>query len=346
MKKFILLVFLVLIISVPVKATDIAAPSAPEDIQDLLPDSSASFGEDVWYIFKQAISDLTPDIAQATSICAGLITIVLVSYVLVSYTETATKTVQLVSTVCIAALLIKPSNAYIQLGVQTIRQLCEYGKLLLPVMTTALAAEGGITSATALYAGTVVFNTFLSTGITKLIVPMTYIFLVLSVAGRATGENVLDNLKSFMKWLITWSLKITLYLFTGYLGITGVVSGKVDASSIKAAKLALAGFVPVVGGVMSDASEAILISVGAMRSAAGVSGLLITIAICITPFLKISIHYILLKLTAAVSAVIGDKTCVKLIEDFTAVMGFLLATTGTVGLLHLISTVCFMRGVG
>ncbi len=346
MKKFLILLLLISVVAVPVQAMEVTAPPVQDGVQDLLPNESASFSEDIWYILKQAISNLRPDIAQAVSVCAGLISIVLVASILGCYTSAMEKTIRLACTVCIAAMLVKPSNAFIQLGVTTIQQLCEYGKLLLPVMTTALAAEGGITSATGLYAGTVVFNTFLSSGITKLVVPMIYIFLVLCVAGGATGENVLKNLKDFMKWLITWSLKITLYLFTGYLGITGVVSGTVDASAIKAAKLALSGFVPVVGSVMSDASEAILVSVSTMKNAAGVGGMLALIAICITPFLKIGLQYILLKLTAAVCAVLGDKVSVQLVEDFTTVMGFLLAMTGTVCLLHLVSTVCFMRGVG
>ena len=346
MKKLIILLLMILVIAVPVQATEVTTPPVQGSAQDLLPNDSASFGEDIWYIFKQAISNLRPDIAQAAGICAGLISVVLVSSILGCYASKTEKTVRLACTVCIAVLLIEPSNAFIQLAVGTIQQLCEYGKLLLPVMTTALAAEGGITSATGLYAGTVVFNTFLSAGITKLIVPMIYIFLVICVAGSATGENVLKNLKEFMKWLITWSLKITLYLFTGYLGITGVVSGTVDASAIKATKLAISGFVPVVGSVMSDASEAILVSVGAMKNAAGVGGILALIAICIIPFLKIALQYILLKLTSAVCAVLSDKVSVKLIEDYTTVMGILLAMTGIVCLLHLVSTVCFMRGVG
>ena len=346
MKKTLILLLLFLFIALPVNATHISAPPVQGDAVDLVPVESASFSEDVWYIFKEAISNLSPSIAQATGICAGLIAIVLLTAVFGNCVSASKRAVQLVCTVCISTLLFKPSNTYIQLGARNVQQLCEYGKLLLPVMTTALAAEGGVTAATGLYAGTVIFNTVLSSGITKLIVPMIYIFLVLCVGESATGENVLKNLKDFMKWLITWSLKITLYLFTGYLGITGVVSGTVDASSIKATKLALSGFVPVVGGIMSDASEAILVSVGVMKNAAGISGILAFIAIFITPFLQIGIHYILLKLASAVCAVLGDKTSVKLIEDFSSAMGILLAVTGIVCVLHLVSTVCFMRGVG
>ena len=83
-----------------------------------------------------------------------------------------------------------------------------------------------------------------------------------------------------------------------------------------------------------------------MKNAAGIYGILALLAILLRPFLKIGIHYLLLKATAAVCSVFGSKSTVGLIEDFSAAMGLLLAMTGSVCLLLLISTVCFMKGVG
>ena len=153
----------------------------------------------------------------------------------------------------------------------------------------------------------------------------------------------MKNLRSFVKWLMTWSLKIVLYVFTGYMGVTGVVSGTADAAAVKATKLTISGVVPVVGGIIADASEAILVSAGVMKSAAGIYGILATVAIFAGPFLKIGVQYMLLKITAAVCGVFGCKRSVEMIRDFSGVMGFLLAMVGTVCLLLLISTVCFMK---
>ncbi len=346
MKKILTLIGIILLFALPVQAMEITPPSAPATAQEIMPKQSANFGDDLLYIFKNAIGELRPDIAEATTICACLIGIVLLVAMIKCYAKSADYVTQLVGTLCIAVLLVKPTNAFLQLGIQTVTELSEYGKLFLPVMTTAIAAEGGITTATGLYTGTVLFNSLLSTAISKLIIPMIYIFISLAVANGAIQENVLKNLKNFVKWLITWSLKIALYLFTGFISITGVISGTVDSASVKATKLALSGIVPVVGSVMSDASEVILVSAGVMKNAAGIYGLLTMIAICIIPFLRIGFQYILLKLCGAVCGVFGAENSMKLIEDFTSVMGILLAMTGCVCLLHLVSTVCFMRGIG
>jgi stage III sporulation protein AE len=213
-------------------------------------------------------------------------------------------------------------------------------------MAAATAAQGGIRTSTAVYAGTAIFNTLLCSAIKLLLIPMIYIFLVLSIVGTASGENSLDKLRDFVKWLSVWLLKIVLYIFTGYITITGVVSGTADAASLKAAKLTMSGMIPVVGGILSDASEAVLVGAGVMKSSVGIYGVLTLIALWIAPFLKIGVRYVLLKMTAAFSQLFCSKEISELIASFSDAMALLLGMTGSVSVMLLISTVCFMKGVG
>lgn len=341
----VVLVFVVLcMIVLPVSAMEIEAPSVPEEARDLLPNQPETFGEGLWQVIKAAVGLIQPALADAVGVCLSVIAVVVLVSVLNSMHDGGKRIVSMVGTVAVAALLIKPANTLIQLGTQTVTELSEYGKLLLPVMTAAMAAQGSITASTAMYTGTAIFDTVLTSAIAKLLVPMIYVFLALAVANSAVGEDVLKQLRDFAKWLITWGLKIVLYLFTGYIGITGVVSGATDAAAVKAAKLAISGAVPVVGGILSDASETVLVSAGVVKNATGVYGMLALFAVWIGPFVKIGAQYLLLKLTGVVCAVFGGKETVNLVNDFTSAMGLILAMTGTVCLLLLISTVCFLKG--
>jgi stage III sporulation protein AE len=180
----------------------------------------------------------------------------------------------------------------------------------------------------------------------KILIPMVYFFLVLSVVNNAIGEEIMKKLRDNMKWIITWLLKTILYIYTGYIGITGVISGTTDATALKVAKLAISGLVPVVGKILSDASETVLISAGAVKNATGIYGLFAILAIWIGPFLQIAIHYLLLKAAGAVCSVISSKPAAELIQDFSSALGLLLAMTGTICLLLLISLVCYLKGVG
>lgn len=331
---------------VPVFTGGITAPQVPQSGSDLMPGETAGFGEGLWEIIREAVSRIRPDLAEAAGLCMSLIAVVLLLSIVQNLPGKMDQVTDLCGAAAIAAMLLGSTNSMIALGTETIQDLSSYGKLLLPVMTSAMAAQGGITGSAALYAGTALFDAVLISLISKLLIPMVYLFLVLSTANSAVGEDILRKLADFVKWVMTWGLKIVLYVFTGYMGITGVVSGTTDAATLKAAKLTISGVVPVVGGILSDASEAVLVSAGVVKNAAGIYGIFAILAVVISPFLRIGVHYLLLKATAAVCGVFGSKRVTGLIGDFSTAMGLLLAMTSSVCFLLLISTVCFLKGVG
>ena len=331
--------------AVPVYAETLEAPAAPEEAADLMPVEQNSFGEDLWCVVRNAVKILEPEIAQCAGICLSVTAAVMLVSVLGSFPGSAKSVTELAGAVAVACLLLNSTNALVRSAVDTVQALSDYGKLLLPVMTTAMAAQGGFTGSAALYTGTAVFDAALGSLISWMLVPIIYIFLVLAVANAALEEELLGKLKQFLKWLASWGLKIVLYVFTGYMAITGVISGTADQTALKAAKLTISGMVPVVGGILSDASETILISAGTVKNAVGVYGLTALIAIAIGPFLRIGIQYLMLKTTASVCATFGSKRITGLISDVSATMGLLLAMTGTMCLLLVISMVCFMKGM-
>ena len=345
MRRLILLFLILLALALPVKAMDYTAPTVPGEAGDLMPVKTESFSQGLWEILKNAVKTMNPELAQAARTCVSLVAIVLLTSVLRLLPGNPNGVVEMASALAVALVLLQQTVSLIRLGADTISQLSEYGKLLLPVMTAAMAAQGGITTASALYTGTAVFDAVLGSVISSVLIPMVYMYLILASAGCATGVDRLKKIRDFVKWLMTWLLKTLLYVFTGFLSITGVVSGTTDAAALKATKLTLSGMVPVVGGILSDASEAVLVSAGVMKNVAGVYGLLAVSAMCITPFLRLGIQYLMLKLTAALCASFDVKQPAELIDSFSGAMGLLLGMTGAMCMLLLISTVCFMKGV-
>ncbi len=346
MKKILLPILILSFLIVHASAMEFTAPLVPDAGQAYMPEENETFAQGLLYIIKSSISVLRPELAKAAGICFSLIVAVFLLSILQTLSKESTTVIRLVGAIIIGLLMLESIDSFIRLGTATVEKLSDYGKLLLPVMTSALAAQGGTTSSAAIYAGTIFFDTVLSTLINKIVVPVLYIFLCFSVAECAAGQEILKKIRNFTKWLMTWSLKSVLYIFTGYISITGVISGVVDLSALKATKLAISGMVPVVGGVLADASETILVSASVMKSTAGVYGIYALLALFVSPFLKIGVQYLLLKFSSAVCSIFGCKPIVDLIQDFSSGMGLILAMTCTVCLLQLISLVCFMKGIG
>ena len=344
MRRIAILVLLLFALTVPVSALDLAAPEVPDAAAKYMPDDPQNLREGLLAVFRELIGQLRPDLRQATQVCVSAVAAAMVTSILQTFPGKLEKTMDLAGTAAVAMLLLNASGALIRLGSETIREISEYGKLLLPVLTAALAAQGGVTTSTALYAGTAMFDSILSGLIGNVLMPMVYLFLALAIGNSALGEDSLKKLRDLVKSFMTWCLKTTLYVYTGFLTLTGVVSGPTDAMALKAAKLTISGMVPVVGGILSDASEAVLVGAGTVKNAVGLYGLFAVLAMWLGPFAKIGAHYLMLKLTGTVCDTFGSKRISSLIQDFGTAMGMLLGMTGAVCLMLLISMICFMKG--
>lgn len=340
-----ILVLIAMFVPMNVSAAEISAPDAPYSAQEFMPDKDETFAQGLWHIIKKAIEKFEPTVAEALSICLMIITVMIFLTFMQSMSIQTQRTAELAGVIAISLIFLQSAKSMILLGTETVQNLTEYEKLFLPAITAAMAAQGYVTTSTALYTGTAIFNTVLSGLISGALIPMLYVYICICIANRAFNEKLLDSMSGFMKWLMTWGLKIILYVFTGYISITGVISGSADATAVKTAKIALSGVVPVVGNIISDASEAVLVGAGVVKNSVGIYGLFAIISIYIGPFIQIGTHYLLLKGTSAVSSALGNKKCASLLCDFTSAMGILLAMSGTLCLLLLISTVCFMKGV-
>lgn len=347
MKKAALLLLVLSMLIFPVNAMEFQAPEVTGQAAALMPETADSFGEGLWNVLRAAITHSDSSLREAMSVTLSALTAVLICALIrdVSGAQSS-RTVELAGTVAVAGILITPSSSLISLGMETATQLSEYGKLLLPVMTGAMAAQGGMTSSAALYAGTALFDGILSSLLSGLMKPMLSLYLALSIANSALEGDLLGKMRDFIRWAIEWVLKIVLYLFTGYMTVTGVVSGNADAAAVRAAKITISGAVPVVGGILSDASEAVLVTAGSLGSAAGVYGLLAVLALFAGPFLRIGIQYLLLKAAGALSTAFDGGSTAGLINDFSGAMGLLLAMVSSQTVLLMISTMCLMKGVG
>lgn len=345
MRKLAMILAVIFLLAVPAAAQDFTAPDAPRSAQKYMPDETESFTEGLLYVIRTALKTVQPSLVEASGVCISLIAASLLVGLLAEISGNVKTVVVLAGTATVGLLLFRPVNSLIRLGTETVQQISQYGKLLLPVMTSALAAQGAAAKSSALYAATAFFDAILSSAVSELLVPLVYIFLCIAVVCCLFSQPLLKEMCQFLKWLLTWGLKTVLYLFTGYITITGVVGGATDATMLKATKLTISGMVPVVGNILSDASEAVLVSAGLMKNAAGTYGLLAVIALWVGPSLQIGIQYLMLKTTAGICEMFGAKQMSELMKDFSSAMGIVLAMTGTVCMMFIISTICFMKGV-
>lgn len=228
-------------------------------------------------------------------------------------------------------------NTMMGLGRSAIDTMDNFSKVLLPTLTAASAATGSATAACIRQSATMLFADLLITIIGRLILPMVYAYVALCAAKAALGNDGLGKLAGFVKWGSVTLLTILLLAFTAYLTISGAIAGSADAVAMKATKFTISTLIPVLGGILADATESVLAGAALLKNAVGVIGLIAVLGICLVPFLQLGIHYLVYKVTAALTGTIADKRLASLIDSISGAFGLVMGMTGACGVLLLIS---------
>lgn len=250
--------------------------------------------------------------------------------------ERGLSVIPLVGALAVTAVAVTDVNSMLGLGRSAITSMSELSNVLLPAVAAVTAATGAITGAAARQMAALLFSDVLINLIEKLLIPMLYGYIAASVAYASVGSEGLKRVGELLKWAVVTILTILMLTYVGYLTVSGAVAGSTDAAAVKAAKFAVSGAVPIVGGILADASESVLAAAGVLRGTVGVFGVLVVFAVCLIPFLQLAVHYLLYKLCAALAATVDGGRVSGLIDSLSGAFGLILGMTGACALLLLV----------
>lgn len=249
------------------------------------------------------------------------------------------RAVPIAAALAVTSIAATDANTLIGLGREVVVEMESFSKILLPTVAAATAASGSPGGAAARQMAAMLFSDVLITLINRLLLPLVYAYIAAGTAYAAVGNEGIKRIASTLKWIITSVLTAVLLAFVGYLTVSGVIAGTTDAIALKAAKFTVSSVVPVVGGILSDATETILVGAGILKNSVGVFGMLAVLGMCIVPFLQLGVHYLMYKMTAALAATVAEPRVAGLIDGIGGAFGLILGMTGACALLLLVSII-------
>ncbi len=248
-------------------------------------------------------------------------------------------------TLWITAVSAGDMEALIGLGRDTVGEIAAFSKVLLPALAATTAASGSVTAASVKQVATVFFSDLLLTVIDSFLLPMVYLYIGTAAAGAILDGDTMDSIGKLLKKGIVWCLTGLLTAFTTYLTISGAIAGSVDQQTLRAAKATVSGVVPVVGGILADAAETVLAGAGVLRGMIGSFGVVAILSICLSPFLRLLIQYVLYQAAGILAETAGPKNLAKLIARLGDAFGLVLAMTASSALAIIISLMAALTGV-
>lgn len=195
----------------------------------------------------------------------------------------------------------------------TLGSLLDFMKALLPTYAVGIAFCTGSKTSMVFYETTLGIITVANLVLIRILLPLINVYFVLLLANNIMKEDMLSKMSELLEKIISWSLKTLLAAVIGINVIQGLIVPVSDQVK-KSVLLKTAQAIPGVGNTMRVATESILQASVLIKNAIGVAGLLVIVAICIVPIIKLVIYQLIYSFGAAIVQPISDKRIINCIH--------------------------------
>lgn len=310
------------------------------DIQELL--NNAIKGElDTNQLLKNIFPLLGTEIKEALKVMGSILIIVLIHSVLKSISDnlnnkSVAQITYYVQYILIATVIMTNFSSIITLTKEAVGNMISFIQLLFPLLMTLMLASGSVVSVNLVQPIILFIINLISNIFQSIIIPIILVGTALTIVSKISDRIQIDKLSKFLKSSSVWVIGILLTIFVGVLSIEGTLGSSVDGITAKTAKAAVSSFIPVVGKVLGDAVDTVIGCSAILKNAIGIVGVIVVIAICITPILKLAIITIIYHLTAALCEPIADSKIVSLITQMADTFKILLAILCSISVMLII----------
>lgn len=245
-------------------------------------------------------------------------------YILKSYTEDFYKINFMYGCICAYMLLSEFTRVY-TICKDSLSDLCDFMMSAFPLYLSLIAGSGYTESAFTLNGHFAVISVLISNAILKIVYPILFISGILAcVAGIFSYVN-LNGIVNLVSKTAKYAVGFAMTISAGITGFSGISAITADNTLMRTARYAVSNFVPVVGGCLSDTLGTIVQSGVIMKNTMGNMGLLVIIALCLSPIIKVGIVIFFFRISAVLSDSSGMEPLGLAVSSVCNVMSTLLS---------------------
>lgn len=299
-------------------------------------------------IFKKILSLLGQEFVDSIKAVGSILVIIVIHSILKAISESLenesiSKLIYYVQYILIVTIIMSSFSGIVKLVQDTTNNLVGFMNLLVPLLIALMLYTGSIATSGVLEPIILFMINFIGNIIQTIIIPGVLIFAGLVVISKISNNFQIGKLSKFFQSSIIWFLGIVLTIFVGVVSLEGTLSSSVDGITAKTTKAVVSTAIPVVGKILGDAVDTVLGCGIILKNAVGLIGVIVVIAICIAPILKLAILTITYKLLAGICEPIADKNIVSLIEQVGDIFKIFLAILTTILVLLIIGTALVVK---
>lgn len=207
----------------------------------------------------------------------------------------------------------------------------------IPAMLALLISSGSIVSGSALQPVLLVAIQVTVKIFRTVFLPLSFLSGILYLANGLSSKIKISGMAGLLKQVVGWGLAGILTLYGSLVAIQGVTGAVIDGAATKTAKVAMNALIPVAGKYMADATDTIINCALIIKNTAGAATMVVTVAACLVPILKMFVIILLYRFAAAIIEPVAEDRMFHCLTDVSNCMKTMLGVVGAAVFMFLLS---------
>lgn len=307
-------------------------------------------GYNIKALFKGIIKYFFKETAANSKLLGELIILAVVLAVLKNLQsaferDTVGKLAYGVCYIVLIGITINSFSIALDVGKNAINDMVSFMQAILPMLLSILVSLGGVTTAAVFHPVILMALSAVSTLIRDILLPVVFFSAILCIINNVSPSIQVSRLAGLLKESCIAILGFFLSIFLGVLIVQGAGAAVADGVTIRTAKFATKNFIPIVGGIFSDALDTVVGCSLLIKNAIGVMGVIVIFIIVVFPVIKILSIMFIYKLAGAIIEPLGDSRLVKCLNDLGGSLILIFVSIASVAIMFFIS-VTIIIGAG
>lgn len=293
-------------------------------------------------LLQRLLQSLFKEVLFSSHLMRQLLVIALLSAFLnrLQFSLESTSMINIAFAVCFLVVIfvgLQSFRAACIIARNSIDEMVSFMYALLPVLSTLLAAVGGITSAAIFHPVLIMVVSGVASLISTVLFPMLNVSAIIGLLANFAIDFPLSRLGGLVKHICTMLLSLVFTVFLGVVTVRGAIAPVADGVGLRAAKFLTGNIVPVIGSMFANAVEVVIGGSLLIKNTIGVFGLLIIFFFAALPIIKIWAIVLIYKVVGALIEPICDKRISEAISGLASSLTLIMVSLATVALMFFLA---------
>ena len=243
-----------------------------------------------------------------------------------------------VAVLCATGAMITPFTEIFRHATQILEKTADFMLAFSAIFGGILAVNGNLTASAGYQSAMIILCNIALEIAVKLLFPFLTMCLAMGLVDAVNPEISLSGMIKLVQKITIWILGFLMSLFLGFLSVQSIVSNATDKLGTKAIKYAISGFIPFVGGAVSDAYSAVLGSMNVLKSATGMIGILAIIALLLPVLTELFLYKAITAIASTIAELFSVSGLARLFKNLESVLSVGFSVAVSFSVMFIVST--------